>query len=1023
MHFSYLTRSKKTAHDTSTDDSHEFFVSVARELGINTSNEKKEYNESKEEAKIEWSSYRELHSFNEFLGGAFGKDEGMVKAFPDVFFLGKAYDSNRPSLNEQQVEHLLMQFTTNAASCQPLLFYLFDQMQRHGSIKSMHAKQAHQNRNQFVKFAEEYLSEGFQEKLKVAVKDPHGKVAKGVLKKVEPILGGGGKRNTYGALARADTGKKILAMRRRFSCAPSFLTFAIDDVNHPTSIRMAMSSSSNTDFPAVVSGGHHEAMKHGFKHYCGEDKIPIPASHSARLQMLVNNPVGAAWVYKQLVSDVLSILVGKKPAFGQKAGTTRTTEFASWEEKHLGAIAGTPLAYLGVTETTGGGSLHFHVVLWGGLSPDILELVADMPELCEHVRSVLDSIYSATLPREVHVRDLVTKDLKRHCDSSKAFKRRDAAASAMQVPPDPVEAEDEFQDFIRCIVCGRNIHEHSHTCYKPPNGFHGCRLCRPAGDNSRGTRAIQLSWSEEKGAAVEKEDIEAAGQMSNDPKDDFHPLVSPDKRIILWELNRPKIDGLPALDHSLDETEAKADIISKLSEAMLAKTQPKTANLSFECVEEGEGGQEGVVENVPLKEDAEFRATFLNPNNCRRPSGSGGGWMERPSGGEWMEEVKDNEFSPKYAHIPAEVDTHTFVDDNDRLFHGMLKGLVMAGVSLAYEMSVKDLRNELMDWLKAHPNEKFRGKDLEEYTEPTQPGGELELFLLSKAKRVDVRLYTEDDSSGYFVFKEIFEAGGDAEIAAAIHFVKRSGEDCYNLFVPKRNAIMRELQSLSLTQLFGLYDRVAKKLEERNGWVVEYNPLLTALLGCNTNLAFLGSKEQSKQALFYIGPYINKNGVKVVDALPLLAHAQNHALQYPSVADDSETTKRQVQYIMTRVLNKLNSLMEISDTQAALALLGMGPTVCSESFSYYDLRSTKNFVIDQYFGKCNNLDDMAIFLDGADNAKSLGDDDSRSNVSSDDEETVVVDSVDSMDVDNDSGDEMCKCSQDGGHGHMIIQNR
>jgi len=228
---------------------------------------------------------------------------------------------------------------------------------------------------------------------------------------------------------------------------------------------------------------------------------------------------------------------------------------------------------------------------------------------------------------------------------------------------------------------------------------------------------------------------------------------------------------------------------------------------------------------------------------------------------------------------------------------------------------------------------------------------------------------------------------------------------------------MRELQSLSLKELIGLYDRVAKKLEDRNGWVVEYNPLLTSLLGCNSNLAFLGSKEQSKQALFYIGPYINKNGVKVVDALPLLAHAQNHALQYPSVADDSETSKRQVQYIVTRVLNKLNSLMEISDTQAALALLGMGPTVCSDIFSYYDLRTTKNFVLDQYFDKCRSLDDMGIPLDGVDDAESLGDADSYSSVPSDGDEEETHNSCDEMSVEGDS------CNEEGSQNGCIIENR
>ena len=51
MHCSYLTSPKKTAHGMSTDDTHDYLVSVARELGINISDEKKEYNESKEATK------------------------------------------------------------------------------------------------------------------------------------------------------------------------------------------------------------------------------------------------------------------------------------------------------------------------------------------------------------------------------------------------------------------------------------------------------------------------------------------------------------------------------------------------------------------------------------------------------------------------------------------------------------------------------------------------------------------------------------------------------------------------------------------------------------------------------------------------------------------------------------------------------------------------------------------------------------------------------------------------------------
>ena len=40
----------------------------------------------------------------------------------------------------------------------------------------------------------------------------------------------------------------------------------------------------------------------------------------------------------------------------------------------------------------------------------------------------------------------------------------------------------------------------------------------------------------------------------------------------------------------------------------------------------------------------------------------------------------------------------------------------------------------------------------------------------------------------------------------------------------------------------------------------------------------------------------------------------------------------QLKYILTRVLNKLNSLMEISATQAAAGLLGFDAGQCSKNF-------------------------------------------------------------------------------------------
>ena len=142
----------------------------------------------------------------------------------------------------------------------------------------------------------------------------------------------------------------------------------------------------------------------------GEGSIKIPYGYTERMKLMNNNPVGAANAYKQMVHDVITILVGIKPSnhSGDNNRTTKT-EFIS-PDTHIGMI-GTSWAFFGKNEVTHSGSLHFHVVIWGGLSPQLLESVADIPELCEKVALVLDSQFSASIDRHVHIQDLVQKHI------------------------------------------------------------------------------------------------------------------------------------------------------------------------------------------------------------------------------------------------------------------------------------------------------------------------------------------------------------------------------------------------------------------------------------------------------------------------------------------------------------------------------------------------------------------------------------------------------------------------------------
>ena len=135
-------------------------------------------------------------------------------------------------------------------------------------------------------------------------------------------------------------------------CAPTFLTFAIDDVNSTPSIRLITPSSNNADFPCRLPGEVHEALRNDFP---TEGYIKIPKTYYERYARLTENPVGAALVYKKFVEDVLTILVGRNPN-SKRTGCV-------WDDESIG-IAGTNIASLGRQRQLVG--VHFIFMLFSG---------------------------------------------------------------------------------------------------------------------------------------------------------------------------------------------------------------------------------------------------------------------------------------------------------------------------------------------------------------------------------------------------------------------------------------------------------------------------------------------------------------------------------------------------------------------------------------------------------------------------------------------------------------------------------
>jgi len=519
----------------------------------------------------------------------------------------------------------------------------------------------------------------------------------------------------------------------------------------------------------------------------------------------------------------------------------------------------------------------------------------------------------------------------------------------------------KFKTHVGMTVCScGNIHTHSFTCRKPPKGWHGCRMCYSRALCDGGTKPIELvanlqadgslNWEEYDSAVAWFEPGEESTHSTErrtecsvsqgyvrslDPEvhtvsqNNIYPFRSDCTRTIIWELDRPKLEPLSCLDEDKDNL-TKEDLISSLYRNMITDKPDRVP---------------------PVFEDG-----------CEKIS---------------MDQVDFHHFDQQ---------------DKHSLFYSLLLGMIESSRLAPGEKSVECLRRELMCHLSGVGYDyKLGGKSLAQYIHSRvglsgvsidekisdysqrmmrvgndcSVGGELEVRLFADSKNFNVAVYEKVGSDLLRVESESYSArGADRPTIHLLRTSTASEEErigthveeahtvllqlpaySYTLFTPKLKSIMDRLQALDVDDLTLLYNMVARGLPSRNGWVVDFNPILTGLLGSNTNLLHLGSTEQSKSALFYIGPYINKDGVKITDALPILLKAYEHAQNFPSVAvEDTGTRKRTVQHCLTRAVNKLNSLVEVTDTQASGYLVGLSASVCSESFVTCDIASREKFI-------------------------------------------------------------------------------
>ena len=153
------------------------------------------------------------------------------------------------------------------------------------------------------------------------------------------------------------------------------------------------------------------------------------------------------------------------------------------------------------------------------------------------------------------------------------------------------------------------------------------------------------------------------------------------------------------------------------------------------------------------------------------------------------------------------------------------------------------------------------------------------------------------------------------------------------------SAVIHESTRCTQSIVNPIVDRIFGFLEEdthnyEDQYLCETSLFMAALLGCNTNVSVLGGRAQALNALFYLVGYLSKNPVKPNAWTTCVAAALQNCQHNESVAEDKGTATRNAKFILQKVLNRLNALAEMNDTQLSMLLLGFASFKCSHRFSF-----------------------------------------------------------------------------------------
>ena len=187
--------------------------------------------------------------------------------------------------------------------------------------------------------------------------------------------------------------------------------------------------------------------------------------------MAINNPVAFVSESQSLINDVCSLLLGIPPEDFFSRYASESHQKTRYFKLNKG-IFGHCLAYIGIVEDHAKGTLHYHLLFYGGLLPYVLQQFVELEEVCDAISATLNQMYQSSLPETTLV-DWTMQQIVQNRNNYQL-----SSADLNVTNPDPIlecstpldiisNSMVNFEDLkIKTCIQGANqqMHKHLLTC-------------------------------------------------------------------------------------------------------------------------------------------------------------------------------------------------------------------------------------------------------------------------------------------------------------------------------------------------------------------------------------------------------------------------------------------------------------------------------------------------------------------------------------------------------------------------------